>query len=154
MPSLRVLACSFRGSGQGFRVQGSPQPLTIDTRGGGGFRRKGGWNNHLTKMCSGSETGSYLRLMDPCITQLKDLLGPLGRVKKKEKKGGWNASMHPSIHQPSRQRWSIAEFESPSPSRPSVRCRVDFSPIKKFVFEKDLCYLCQSMRSFSLNSQF
>ena len=28
-------------------------------------------NNHSTEMCSGSETGSYLRLIDSCITQLK-----------------------------------------------------------------------------------
>ena len=27
--------------------------------------------SHLTKMCSGSEAGSYLRLIDSCITQLK-----------------------------------------------------------------------------------
>jgi len=28
-------------------------------------------NNHFTEMCSGSEAGSYLRLIDSCITQLK-----------------------------------------------------------------------------------
>ena len=27
-------------------------------------------NNYFTEMCSGSETGSYLRLIDMCITQL------------------------------------------------------------------------------------
>jgi len=27
-------------------------------------------NNYLTEMCSGSEAGSYLRLIDFCITQL------------------------------------------------------------------------------------
>jgi len=27
--------------------------------------------NHFTEMCSGSEAGSYLRLIDSCITQLK-----------------------------------------------------------------------------------
>jgi len=26
---------------------------------------------HFTEMCSGSEAGSYLRLIDSCITQLK-----------------------------------------------------------------------------------
>ena len=26
---------------------------------------------HLTEMCSGSEAGSYLRLIDSCITQVK-----------------------------------------------------------------------------------
>jgi hypothetical protein len=26
--------------------------------------------NHFTEMCSGSEAGSYLRLIDSCITQL------------------------------------------------------------------------------------
>jgi len=28
-------------------------------------------NNHFTEMCSGSEAGSFLRLIDSCITQLK-----------------------------------------------------------------------------------
>jgi len=28
-------------------------------------------NSHFTEMCSGSEAGSYLRLVDSCITQLK-----------------------------------------------------------------------------------
>ena len=28
-------------------------------------------NNHFTEMYSGSEAGSYLRLIDSCITQLK-----------------------------------------------------------------------------------
>ena len=27
-------------------------------------------NNYFTEMCSGSEAGSYLRLIDVCITQL------------------------------------------------------------------------------------
>ena len=36
----------------------------------------------------GAEAGSYLRLVDSCITQLEaqDLLGPVTRVKKKKKK--------------------------------------------------------------------
>jgi len=29
-----------------------------------------GKNNYFTEMCSGSEAGSYLRLIDFCITQL------------------------------------------------------------------------------------
>jgi len=37
-------------------------------------------------MCCGTEAGSYLRLIDYCITQIKDLLGPVTRVKKKKKK--------------------------------------------------------------------
>jgi len=28
-------------------------------------------NNHSTEMCSGAEAGSYLRLVDSCITQVK-----------------------------------------------------------------------------------
>ena len=28
-------------------------------------------NNYFTEMCSGSEAGSYLRLIDSCITQRK-----------------------------------------------------------------------------------
>ena len=44
----------------------------------------------FTKMCSGSEAGSYLRLTDSCITQLKakDLLGPVTRLKKKKSGSG------------------------------------------------------------------
>ena len=33
-----------------------------------------------------SEAGSYFRLIDSCITQIKDLIGPVTRVKKKKKK--------------------------------------------------------------------
>ena len=32
--------------------------------------RAGEENNYFTEMCSGSEEGSYLRLIDFCITQL------------------------------------------------------------------------------------
>jgi len=47
-------------------------------------------NNYFTEMCSGSEAGSYLRLIDSCIPQLKAQrpLGPVTRVKKKKKKLG------------------------------------------------------------------
>jgi len=31
---------------------------------------EGNQNNYFTEMCSGSEEGSYLRLIDFCITQL------------------------------------------------------------------------------------
>ena len=39
-------------------------------------------------LCCGHETGPYLRLTDPCIThfRLKDIVGPVMRVKKKQKK--------------------------------------------------------------------
>ena len=40
---------------------------------------------YFTEMCCGTEAGSYLRLIDSCITQLKDLLGPVTRVTKKKK---------------------------------------------------------------------
>ena len=43
-------------------------------------------NNHFTEMCCGSEAGSYLRLIDSCVTQLrlKDLLGPVPSESKEE----------------------------------------------------------------------
>ena len=34
-------------------------------------------NNYLTEMCSGSEAGSYLRLIDLCITQLSNKEAPV-----------------------------------------------------------------------------
>ena len=42
----------------------------------------------FAEMCCGTEAGSYLRLRDSCITRLrlKDLLGTVTRVKKKNKK--------------------------------------------------------------------
>ena len=56
---------------------------------------------HFTEMCCGTEAGSYLRLIDSCITQLirlKDLLGPVTRVKKKgghhHRVGGLAVSVH------------------------------------------------------------
>ena len=36
----------------------------------GGGSMVNGKNNYFTEMCSGSEEGSYLRLIDFCITQL------------------------------------------------------------------------------------
>ena len=30
-----------------------------------------GWRRHPAEMCCGTEPGSYLRLIDSCITQLK-----------------------------------------------------------------------------------
>jgi len=44
-------------------------------------------NNHSTEMCSGSEAGSYLTLVSLSL-RLKDLLGPVTRVKKKKKVPG------------------------------------------------------------------
>jgi len=46
-------------------------------------------NNHSTEICSGSEAGSYLRLIDSCATQLKDLLGPATRVNKEKKRNSY-----------------------------------------------------------------
>jgi len=40
-------------------------------------------NNHFTEMCCGTEAGSYLRLIVSLSIRLKDLLGPVTRVKKK-----------------------------------------------------------------------
>jgi len=37
----------------------------------GPCRVQSGKNNHFTEVCSGSEAGSYLRLIDSCITQIK-----------------------------------------------------------------------------------
>ena len=34
-------------------------------------RRRPSSNNHFTEMCCGTDAGSYLRLIDSCITQLK-----------------------------------------------------------------------------------
>ena len=57
------------GTVRGRRTRGpgettlSPAPRTW---GGSQFK-----NNHSTKMCGGSGAGSYLRLIDSCITQLK-----------------------------------------------------------------------------------
>jgi len=52
-------------------------------------QRFGVKNNYFTEMCSGSQAGSYLRLIDSCITQLK-AQGPsrtCNESKEEEKKG-------------------------------------------------------------------
>jgi len=70
-------------------------------------------NHHSTEMCSGSEAGSYLRLTDSCITQLKDLLGPVTREKKKKGVGmyeWWAASVAPRRAAPTRALHSAACF--------------------------------------------
>ena len=59
----RVPGCRVQGAG--CRVQGAappptPRPPLLDPC----------VNNYCTKTCSGSEKGSYLRLIDICITQL------------------------------------------------------------------------------------
>jgi len=64
--------------------------------------RKGRVLDHSTEMCSGSEAGSYLRLTDSCITQLK-AQGPVTRVKKKDldeaaRKLGWHQAGPPNHH--------------------------------------------------------
>ena len=40
-------------------------------------------NNHLTEMCSSSEAGLYLMLIDSCITQL-EAQGPSGTCSERE----------------------------------------------------------------------
>jgi len=49
-------------------------------------------NNHFTEVCSGSEAGSYLRLVDSCITQL-NAQGPsrtCNEIKEEEEEAGWS----------------------------------------------------------------
>ena len=69
----------------------------------------GVWNNHSTEMCSGSEAGSYLRLIDSCITQLK-AQGPSRTCNesKEEEEEGIDAAPH----QPSEQVQTV--FVEPS----------------------------------------
>ena len=45
--------------------------LPIPIRGPPRVLRRARPSSHFTEMCSGSEAGSYLRLIDSCITQLK-----------------------------------------------------------------------------------
>jgi len=40
--------------------------------------------NHFTEMCCGTEADSYLRIIVSLNLRLKDLLGPVTRVKKKK----------------------------------------------------------------------
>ena len=47
----------------------------------------------VSEMCSGSEAGSYLRLIDSCITQLK----AQGPVDGKEEEKKWGANPNPNL---------------------------------------------------------
>jgi len=61
--------------GFGFRVQGrgvrGVHQACIDLSGRSLSTSSQLENNHFTEMCCGTEAGSYLRLTDSCITQLK-----------------------------------------------------------------------------------
>ena len=55
-------------------------------------------NNRFTEMCSGSEAGSYLRLIESCITQLKaEGLGSFNESKKEEEEASWVCGTNPSF---------------------------------------------------------
>jgi len=54
-------------------------------------------NNHFTEMCCGTEAGSYLRLVDSCITQLK-AQGP-SRTCNESKEEEEIAAPRPSVNQ-------------------------------------------------------
>jgi len=53
-------------------------------------------NNYFTEMCSGSEEGSYLRLTDVCITQLK-AQGP-SRTCNESKEEELGVHQQPRVH--------------------------------------------------------
>ena len=52
--------------GLGFQVKGlEPFQVVLSLLGSGlHLNHSQGWNNYFTQMCSGSEAGSYLRLLD------------------------------------------------------------------------------------------
>ena len=64
---VSATGCRFGVSAVGFRVQGFKVSGSV-FRKGEGFRIRG---NHFTEICCGTEAGSYLRLIDSCVTQLK-----------------------------------------------------------------------------------
>ena len=81
---MRVYGVGFRGSQEridwgigdwGFECRTSPPRAISSTvfgvRSAGLLERVGLDGQVFTEMCSGSEAGSYLRLKDSCITQLK-----------------------------------------------------------------------------------
>jgi len=63
-------------------------------------------------MCCGTEEGSYLRLIDSL--RLKDLLGPVTRVKKK-KKERWAKPLLAAADPPARYRGTSLIRNSPPP---------------------------------------
>ena len=77
---FRVQGSGFRVQGSGFRVQGIGHRVqdlglrvwesAITTLSGCRVEEAQFKNNYFAEMCSGSEEGSYLRLIDLCFTQL------------------------------------------------------------------------------------
>ena len=53
-------------------------------------------NNHYTEMCSGSEAGSYLRLIDSCITKLK-AQGPSRSCNESKEEGSGLDPLHHAL---------------------------------------------------------
>ena len=80
---------------------GGPLAFNVDERGASVRRvlvqrqkRRRRTGDHSTEMCSGSEAGSYLRLIDACIIQLK-AQGPSRTCneRKEEEEGRWPSSV-------------------------------------------------------------
>ena len=71
-------------------------------------------NSHFTKMCSGSEAGSYLRLIGSCITQLQ-AQGPsrtCNESKEEEEEAEWIALEFIVLHD--------FELQTPKPQTSST----------------------------------
>ena len=85
-----------------------------------------GQNNHFTEMCYGNEAGSYLRLIDSCITQCK-AQGPSRTCNKgtEEKKGRMNRVEGQQTASSSFRMWHIHDSQGQI-----LACAFKFKPPK------------------------
>ena len=79
--------------------------------------------NHLTETRSAFEAGSYLRLINSCITQLNGLLGTVMRVKKKVTRGCSKAVSGPRPWRAYRDTSLVRDCHSLGPWRKKKRGR-------------------------------
>ena len=71
--------------------------------------------HHFTEMWCGTEAGSYLRLIVSLSLRLKDLIGPVTRVKSKEEKEWVGEQQRPLVHDYSPNVHPNPETRDPDP---------------------------------------
>jgi len=111
-PSARLPAFGFRGSDIGDVPGGWPGWPTVNLslllalsliphnqlQVRGGYQALGPPANYFTERCSGSEAGSYLRLMDVCIKGTEDVDGVRCQAHLPPRHDGWKRGERAAVH--------------------------------------------------------
>ena len=102
---MGIWSLEFRVQGSGFRIQGSGfrvRPSSVSPEASGGFFSASISASACPKRlspaspCCGSEAGSYLRLIDSCITQLK-AQGPSGNCNESKEEDYFGLGLYQQV---------------------------------------------------------